>query len=102
MPITVKGLPSSVIDFPTSDGSEPKRRCQSASLSTTTGSYGYLTWYYGPSSVNGGKPDQILAQDGFAPVPNAWKAAVNRLLTAPLTGINVKGTGSCKTVKNGA
>ena len=73
-----------------------------AALVSKTGKYGYLTWYYGPSSVNGGKPDQILAQDGFAPVPNAWKAAVNRLLTAPLTGINVKGTGSCKTVKNGA
>jgi len=73
-----------------------------ALVRTTTGSYGYLTWYYGPSSVNGGKPNAILAQDGFAPVPNTWKAAVNRLLTAPLTGINVKGTGSCKAVKNGA
>jgi len=73
-----------------------------AALVSKTGKYGYLTWYYGPSSVNGGKPNAILAQDGFAPVPNTWKAAVNRLLTAPLTGVNVKGIGACKTVKNGA
>jgi ABC-type phosphate transport system substrate-binding protein len=69
---------------------------------TTPGSYGYFTWYYGPSSVNAGKPAAILKADGFAPVPAAWASAITRLLTAPATGLNVPGTGACKYVAHGA
>jgi ABC-type phosphate transport system substrate-binding protein len=69
-----------------------------ALASTTTGSYGYLTWYYGPKSVNSGTPAAILAADGFAPVPAAWATAVTRLLTAPATGLNTPLSGACKNV----
>ena len=73
-----------------------------ALVSTTAGSYGYFTWVYGPSSVNGGKPAQTLAADGFAPVPAAWASAITRLLTAPATAPNVVGSGACKYVTHGA
>jgi phosphate transport system substrate-binding protein len=71
-------------------------------VSTTAGKAGYLTWYYGASSVNKGVPAAILKRDGFAQVPAAWSAAVIRLLTAPATGVNVVGTGACKFVAHGA
>jgi len=73
-----------------------------ALVGTSAGSYGLLTWYYGSSSVNKGKPAAILAQDGFAPVPAAWSQAINRLLTSPATAVNVVGKGACKTVTHGA
>jgi phosphate transport system substrate-binding protein len=69
---------------------------------TTPGSFGYLSWYYGSKTVNQGAPAAILATDGFAPVPAAWSVAINRLLTAPATGLNVSGTGSCRQVAHGA
>jgi phosphate transport system substrate-binding protein len=84
------------------------RRCYTSAADvaalagTTAGHLGYLTWYFGTSSVNQGKPAAILKQDGFAQVPTAWSLSIIRLLTAPLTGLNVVGTGSCKTVKHGA
>jgi phosphate transport system substrate-binding protein len=73
-----------------------------ALVGTTTGQFGYLTWYYGSSTVNKGVPNSILAADGFAPVPKSWQASINRLLTAPSLGVNVVGTGSCAHVKHGA
>jgi len=73
-----------------------------ALVSTTAGSFGYLTWYYGASSVNQGKPAAILKADGFAQVPTAWSTAILRLLTSPSTGVNVAGTGACKFVTHGA
>jgi ABC-type phosphate transport system substrate-binding protein len=73
-----------------------------ALVGKSAGQYGYLTWYYGASSVNGNVPATILKKDGFAPVPNTWTAAITRLLTAPQTGVNVVGTGACKTIKKGA
>ena len=63
---------------------------------------GYLTWYYGPSSVNQNQPASILAKDGFAPVPAAWKTAINKLLTNPTLGVNVVGSGGCKGIAHGA
>lgn len=69
---------------------------------TTAGHLGYLTWYFGSSSVNQGKPAAILKADGFAQVPAAWSTAILRLLNAPTTGLNVPGTGACKNVKHGA
>jgi ABC-type phosphate transport system substrate-binding protein len=68
----------------------------------TTGQYGYFTWYFGSTSVNGGTPAAILAKNGFAPVPTAWAASITRLLTAPLTGLNVPHAGACKTIAHGA
>jgi hypothetical protein len=73
-----------------------------ALVSTSAGHFGYLTWYYGSSTVNQGKPASILAADGFATVPAAWAAAVTRLLTAPATGVNVVHSGACKFVAHGA
>lgn len=73
-----------------------------ALVGTTAGHFGYFTWYYGASSVNGGKPQAILAADGFAPVPAAWASAINRLLTDPATGINVPHAGACANVAHGA
>ena len=73
-----------------------------AALASTTGKYGFFTWYYGPKSINGGKPASILANDGFAPVPAAWASAITRLLTSPATGLNVPHVGSCKNVAHGA
>jgi len=79
-----------------------------AALVGTTGKVGYLTWYYGASSVNGGVPANVLATDGFAPVPAVWATAINKLLTDANLGIGtpktgtVAGTKACKTVKSGA
>ena len=69
---------------------------------TSPGHYGYLTWYFGSTSINQGKPAAILAQDGFAPVPGPWSQAINRLLTGATTGVNVVGKGACKSVTHGA
>ena len=73
-----------------------------AALVGTTGKVGYLTWYYGASSVNKGVPANILAADGFAPVPATWATAINKLLTDSKLGIATAGTKGCKTVKTGA
>jgi len=85
------------------------RRCYTSAgdaaalAGTTAGTYGVFTWLYAASSVNGGKPAAILATDGFAPVPAAWAASINRLLTSPTLGIGTAGTGTnCKTVAHGA
>jgi ABC-type phosphate transport system substrate-binding protein len=77
-------------------------------VGTTAGQYGYLTWYYGSSSVNQGVPASILAADGFAPVPAAWATAINKLLTDANLGIGTPkkggliGTKACKNVTGGA
>jgi ABC-type phosphate transport system substrate-binding protein len=74
-----------------------------ALVGKTAGSVGYLNWYYGTSSVNANAPANILKQDGFAPVPATWTAAINRLLTSPTLGIGVAGAaGSCKQIAHGA
>jgi phosphate transport system substrate-binding protein len=79
-----------------------------ALVGTTGGKAGYLTWYYGSSSVNNAVPKNILAADGFAPVPLAWATAINKLLTDPKLGIGIPkvgakaGTNACKTVTKGA
>ncbi len=69
---------------------------------TTAGHFGYFTWYYGSSSVNGGKPAATLAADGFAPVPAAWASAITRLLTDSALGLNTPDKGSCTGIAHGA
>jgi phosphate transport system substrate-binding protein len=74
-----------------------------ALVGKTTGKYGYLTWYYSPTSINKGVPAAVLKADGFAQVPNTWATAINKLLVLPATGVNVVGAaGGCKGVKHGA
>jgi phosphate transport system substrate-binding protein len=79
-----------------------------ALVGTTAGSLGYFKWYYGTASANGGVPANVLAADGFAPVPPSWAAAVNRLVSSATYGIGVPkvgkkaGTRACKTITNGA
>jgi ABC-type phosphate transport system substrate-binding protein len=63
---------------------------------------GFFTWYFGPKSVNGGAPAAILANNGYAPVPAPWPAAINSLLTGTATGLNVPGSGACAGVTAGA
>ncbi|HTJ62404.1 MAG TPA: substrate-binding domain-containing protein [Alphaproteobacteria bacterium] len=79
-----------------------------ALVGKTAGKYGYLTWYYGAGSVNKNVPKNILAADGFAPVPPAWATAINKLLVDPNLGIGTPkkgataGTKACRTVTKGA
>ncbi len=73
-----------------------------AALVGTTGKVGYLTWYYGASSVNKGIPADILNADGFAPVPATWATAISKLLADPKLGVAAAGSKSCKSVKTGA
>jgi len=79
-----------------------------AALTRTTGKVGYLTWYYGSSTVNKGVPANILAANGFAPVPPIWANAINTLLQSDTLGVGVPkvgakaGTKACKAVTNGA
>ncbi|HTJ62403.1 MAG TPA: substrate-binding domain-containing protein [Alphaproteobacteria bacterium] len=79
-----------------------------ALVSPTAGNVGYLKWYYGNNSTNGGIPAQILANDGFAPVPASWAAAINKLVSDPNLGIGSPkvgkkaGTRACKAITNGA
>jgi len=73
-----------------------------AALAATTGKVGYLTWYYGSSTINGGAPAALLKQDGFAQVPAAWSTAINALLKSPYLGPNVVGTKACAKIKKGA
>jgi ABC-type phosphate transport system substrate-binding protein len=73
-----------------------------AALVGTTGKVGYLAWYYGAPSVNQSAPAQILAKDGFAAVPAAWRLAINKLLTTSAYRVGVVGSGSCTNVANGA
>ena len=80
----------------------------SALTGTTAGKAGYLTWYYGSSTVNKGVPAAILSKNGFAPVPGVWAAAINTLLQSNTLGIGTPkvgtqaGTKACKTVTKGA
>lgn len=79
-----------------------------ALVGTTTGKVGYLPWYYGASSVNNNVPKNILAADGFAPVPAVWATAINKLLVDPSLGIGTPkvgakaGTKACKNITKGA
>jgi ABC-type phosphate transport system substrate-binding protein len=79
-----------------------------ALVGTVAGNLGYFRWYYGTDAQNDGVPGDILAQDGFAPVPTAWKAAINNLLVNKDYGIGIPkvgkkaGTRACKAVTNGA
>ena len=105
----VNPLPTSATAYPSGGFSYiDLHRCYTAAadvaalVGTTTGSAGYLTWYYGSNTVNAGAPANILAADGFAPVPATWVAAINRLLAAPTIGIAVVGTKGCTAVTHGA
>jgi hypothetical protein len=73
-----------------------------ALVGTSSGHYGYLTWYYSGSSINKGEPAAILTKDGFASVPQAWKTAVLRLLTSTSLGVAVVGQHGCTSIKHGA
>jgi ABC-type phosphate transport system substrate-binding protein len=73
-----------------------------ALVGTQAKHYGYLTWYYGASSVNQDQPTAILSKDGFASVPQVWKTAVLRLLTTAPTGVSVVGKNGCASVSHGA
>lgn len=58
--------------------------------------------------MNKNVPKNILAADGFAPVPPAWATAINKLLVDPNLGIGTPkkgataGTKACRTVTKGA
>jgi len=71
-------------------------------LVATTGKHGFLTWYYGASSVNAGKPASLLASAGFAPIPTAWSKLATTLLTSATLGPNVPGKGACAKIAKGA
>jgi ABC-type phosphate transport system substrate-binding protein len=73
-----------------------------ALTSTTKGKVGYLTWYYGSSTINSGIPGITLTKDGFAPVPAVWSTAVNTLLQGNTFGIGVPGAKRCVNIKKGA
>jgi phosphate transport system substrate-binding protein len=73
-----------------------------ALVGTTAGKLGYLTWYYGSKTQNGGVPASTLAADGFAPVPAAWATAINTLLTDAKLGVSTAGLKSCAAIKTGA
>jgi phosphate transport system substrate-binding protein len=73
-----------------------------ALVSTTAKKFGYLTWYYGSTTVNQGVPAAILGKDGFAPVPPAWSSLINTLLTSSTLGINTPGKGACTKIAKGA
>ncbi len=73
-----------------------------ALVGTTAGKLGYLNWYYGTKTQNGGVPANILATDGFAPVPAVWATAINTLLKDAKLGISTQGTKSCAAIATGA
>jgi ABC-type phosphate transport system substrate-binding protein len=52
-----------------------------ALASTTAGSLGYLRWYYGSTTENGGLVTAQLSANGFAPAPTSWLTAIKKLLT---------------------
>jgi hypothetical protein len=75
---------------------------------TATGKAGYLTWYYGSSTINKGVPATILAKNGFAPVPPIWATAINTLLQSKTLGVGTPkvgskaGTNACAKITKGA
>jgi ABC-type phosphate transport system substrate-binding protein len=62
----------------------------------------------GSTAGSVGIPASVLANNGFAPVPPSWAAAVNTLVGSPIYGIGspkvgkAAGTRACKTVTKGA
>jgi len=79
-----------------------------ALVGTAAGNLGFFKWYFGTNTQNDGTPGDILAQDGFAPVPPSWKAAINTLLVNQNYGIGIpkvgkkSGTRACKAITKGA
>ena len=107
-------LPSSQLAYPISGFSFIdlyscyKSEATVAALTGKTGKVGYLTWYYGSSTINNATPAGILAQDGFAAVPATWSTAINTLLQSSTLGIGVAksgaraGTKACTKISKGA
>jgi hypothetical protein len=75
-----------------------------AALAANSGTLGYLSWYFGPGTINHNQPKTQLKKNGFSPVPGGWITATKKILftdVAVALGTPNQASTGCSSVTTG-